>query len=185
MQPSPLIIGCNPLECAKDAKATVRWVRANEKLYGIDPDRIEACRDSAGTSLVAMLATTGGISELEGTGGNIEVSSRIQAAVGFSTPALTGRATWPWKWTASVPSRYNKISPYKHISADDTPLLFLHGLADGIVDPLEPQDMYNKYKSLGIYTEIELFKDLPHVFYTSEIYAEKALIFLEKIFNCD
>ena len=74
-----LLPGVTPVECLQDAKAAVRFIHANADRYGIDADRIGACGGSAGAQLATALATIG----------------RVQAAVGFATPALTGRRTWP------------------------------------------------------------------------------------------
>jgi len=65
-----------------DCKAAVRWLRANAQAYGIDPKRIGAIGNSAGGHLAALLATSAGVEELEGDGGNEVYSSALQAAVG-------------------------------------------------------------------------------------------------------
>src|SRR5690606_14422498 len=70
-----------------DCKASVRWLRANAEKYGVDPDAIGATGLSAGGHLVALLATSGGVPELEGDGGNAEQSSAIQAAVAMGAQA--------------------------------------------------------------------------------------------------
>lgn len=65
-----------------DVKAYVRWFRAKARDYNIDPNRIAVWGTSRGGHLAAMLATTGDVKELEGdVGGQLEQSSRIQAAV--------------------------------------------------------------------------------------------------------
>ena len=51
-----------------DCKAAVRFLRANASEYGINPDKIGAIGLSAGGHLTALLATSGGIKELEGKG---------------------------------------------------------------------------------------------------------------------
>jgi acetyl esterase/lipase len=65
-----------------DAKAAVRWVRANADQYNLDPDHIGVLGGSAGAMLAASLGTSGGVEELEGdVGDNLGYSSRVQAAV--------------------------------------------------------------------------------------------------------
>ena len=49
----------------QDAKAAVRWVRANAKTIHFDPQRIAAWGGSAGGYLSTMLGTSAGIPELE------------------------------------------------------------------------------------------------------------------------
>lgn len=70
-----------------DVKGAVRFLRAHADEYNLDPKRFAAWGSSAGGHLAALLATSGGISEAEGTtGGNPGVSSRIQAAVDYFGP---------------------------------------------------------------------------------------------------
>ena len=65
----------------QDSKGCVRYIRANAKRFGIDPDRIGASGQSLGGNGALQLASMGSCSpDLEGTvGGNLEYSSRIQA----------------------------------------------------------------------------------------------------------
>ena len=48
-----------------DAKAAVRWIRANAQRYGFDPSRIAAWGGSAGGYQASMLGVSAGIPELE------------------------------------------------------------------------------------------------------------------------
>src|SRR5688572_25088346 len=56
---------------AHDVKAAVRWLRAHAAEYGVDPDAIGAIGGSAGAHLVALLGTSAGVDDLEGTGGTV------------------------------------------------------------------------------------------------------------------
>lgn len=70
-----------------DVKGAVRFLRANAATYGIDPNRMGSWGTSAGGHLSALLATSGGVTSLEGTtGGNPAQSSRILAAVDYFGP---------------------------------------------------------------------------------------------------
>jgi acetyl esterase/lipase len=63
-----------------DVKGAVRWLRAHVAEYGLDPARFGSWGSSAGGHLSALLGTSGGISELEGTtGDNLDQSSIVQA----------------------------------------------------------------------------------------------------------
>jgi predicted dienelactone hydrolase len=53
-----------------DAKAAVRWLRANAEKYAIDPDRIGATGASAGGYLAQFLGVTPRVPRFEGNGGN-------------------------------------------------------------------------------------------------------------------
>ena len=70
----------------EDCKAAIRWLRANAAKYHIDADHIGVWGSSAGGHLVAMLGTTGNVKELEGTGGNLDQSSRVQCVVDWFGP---------------------------------------------------------------------------------------------------
>ena len=70
----------------EDAKAAIRWLRANAKAYNLDPERIGIWGASAGGHLVALLGSSGGVTDLEGQGGHADQSSRVQAVVDFFGP---------------------------------------------------------------------------------------------------
>jgi len=70
-----------------DVKGALRWLRANAATFGLDPTRFASFGTSAGGHLSALLATSGGSSELEGTvGGNLGFSSEVQAAIDYFGP---------------------------------------------------------------------------------------------------
>ncbi len=64
----------------EDAKAAVRWLRANSTRFGIDPDRFAAWGQSAGSHLAMMLGVTDGVTEFE-VGENLDVSSAVQVVI--------------------------------------------------------------------------------------------------------
>ena len=67
-----------------DCKAAIRWMRANARKYGLDPDRIGTCGGSAGGHLAALVGVSGGVTELEGACGNPGYSSRVQCVAATS-----------------------------------------------------------------------------------------------------
>ncbi len=67
----------------QDAKAAVRYLRANAKELNIDPDRIGVMGESAGGYLALMVGVTDPTDGLEGDGGSPEFSSRVQAVVSY------------------------------------------------------------------------------------------------------
>ena len=71
----------------EDCKAAIRWLRANATKYRLDAAHIGVWGASAGAYLASLLGTTGGVKEFEGTRGNLEQSSRVQAVVDWFGPA--------------------------------------------------------------------------------------------------
>lgn len=102
--------GCTiaALEAHHDAQAAVRWLRANAATYGIDPARIGIGGESAG----GITATLVGVySEDVGSSGNPGFASTVGGFVSVSG-GLPGGA---------------------FAGAGDSPGLFFHGTADGVV----------------------------------------------------
>lgn len=161
----------------QDCKAAVRWLRANADRYGIDPDQIGVTGLSAGGHLAALLATSGGASELEGAGGNAEQSSAVQACVAMGAQSdleserirdLSARPDDPFYRTflgapqTELPQLYAAASPRHHLDRRDPPLMFMTGELD---DPSTHADaMREDLTKLGIATELVLIPDAPHAF---------------------
>lgn len=72
----------------QDAKAAVRWLRANAAQYNIEPNRFAAWGESAGGNLVALLGTTSDQETMldDPALGNAAVSSAVQAVVDWFGP---------------------------------------------------------------------------------------------------
>lgn len=170
-----------------DCKAAVRWLRANAGKYGLDPHRIGVWGGSAGGHLVALLGTTAGNKELEGTvGGNLQYSSTVQAVCDWFGPAdfLTFFPPSKKNELDSTTSVIAKLlggsinekkenamlaSPASHVSKDDCPFLIMHGDKDMIVPLSQSQELYDKLKSAGIYVKLHVVKDAGHGFKGTEI----------------
>jgi len=171
------------IDCVYDSKAAVRWVRANADKYGIDPDRIGALGASAGAYLAAVLATTADVPELEGPGGNPNVSSAIQAAVGIATPAGkigSGNAERAKRRGLTL-EEAKLLSPYENISSDSAPLFLIHGTKDRTVDPQDSQLMYDKYKKVGAYARLKWIPGQGHEFH--ETHSETAIRLATEFFK--
>jgi acetyl esterase/lipase len=158
----------------QDAKAAVRWLRANASAYRIDPDSIGAIGGSAGAHLAAMLATSDAAADLEGDGGNAGVSSRISAAVAMA-PAVDFVDLTPYPkvaLTAIEPffgapleqhlDARRRGSPAGYVTQDAAPLLLIHS----DVDPGPPYGqsllMTEKYRAAGAHAELLTIPGGPH-----------------------
>lgn len=148
----------------QDAKAAVRFLRANAATLNIDPERIGAFGQSAGAYLVGMLAVSAGEADLEGDGGNADVSSRIKVAVCFSGLFDFIRGEGGEKEGGSIAKRafnrlwiggpldenrelWAKASPINFITPDDAPILFVHSRKDSMVPWSQSEQMYEALKT--------------------------------------
>ncbi|MBI1246662.1 alpha/beta fold hydrolase [bacterium] len=172
-----------------DCKAAVRYLRAHAKEYGIDPDKIGAIGLSAGGHLTALLATSAGVKELEGEGGNQQFSSAIQAAVpmGAQTDLMSQRTQeisevedrgQIWRQFLSgaqrdVPETYRLASPLNHLDASDPPCWFIAGERD---DPSTHADQFRQaMQKLNIAKGLTVIKDAPHPFLGKQIWFDEAI----------
>ncbi len=150
-----------------DCKAAVRWLRANAAKYNLDSNKFAAWGGSAGGHLVALLGTSGGVAELEGSVNNLKESSRVQAVVDWFGPTdflhigdaesdirhnspdspeskLIGGAILENKDKAA------KASPITYVSKDAPPFLIMHGDRDRTVPFNQSERLYAALKKAGL-----------------------------------
>ena len=170
----------------QDCKAAVRFLRANAKRYGVDPDKIGAIGHSAGGHLVALLATSGEVQELEGEGGNADFSSTIQAAVpmGAQTHLMSERnrekskeaEIWQKFLSGSQeqqPQTYRLASPLTHLDKTDPPCWFITGEKD---DPSTHADTFRKRMAeLGISSGLTVIQGAPHPFTVRQVWFDEMI----------
>lgn len=172
-----------------DCKAAVRYLRANAKELGIDAENIGAIGLSAGGHLTALLASSAGVSELEGDGGNPEFSSAIQAAVpmGAQTDFLSQRTRdisaqgdrgkiWRQFLSGSQQERletYRLASPLHHLDRSDPPCWFITGETD---DPSTHADGFRaQMDELKIPSGLTVIEGAPHPFLGKQVWFDEML----------
>jgi acetyl esterase/lipase len=148
----------------KDIKASIRWIRANGKIYHLDGDRIAACGGSAGGNYAAMVCLTANVTEFDDPRlGNTEYPCNVQAAVdmfgptdfmkmdaqldenGFG-PGHHGGADSPESRylgakPSEVPLKVELANPMTYINDHMPPLLIQHGRLDSMV-PVQQSMMF-------------------------------------------
>ncbi len=161
----------------QDCKAAVRFLRAHAETYGVDVDKIGATGLSAGGQLAALLATSGGVPELEGDGGNPDASSAVQACVAMgaqsdleterirelsSAPENPHYRPFLGATLDEAPEIYALASPRHHLDKADPPLLFMAGELDDA--STHADDARADLEELGIPTGLVLIPNGPHAF---------------------
>jgi acetyl esterase/lipase len=158
-----------------DAKAAIRWVRANATKYHVNPDRIGVTGGSAGGHLSLMVGLTDPGSNLEGDSGNPGQSSRVQAVVNVFGPTEMAtcheKSALPWVARLfvggtpnEVPDRYKAASPITYVSKDDPPVLTLHGDKDALVPVEQAKMLDEKMKAVGASHTLMVFEGQGHGF---------------------
>jgi acetyl esterase/lipase len=167
-----------------DAKAAVRFLRANAATYNLDPSRFISIGQSAGGHLASMLGTTIGEPVFEDTTlGNAEVSSAVQLVVSFYGPqdfvnqnvdlAAAGCSTTSGNSIGNVidcipptdcPDLLAEVSPVTHVDGNEPPFMIVQGTADCTVAPGQAQRLHDALNSFGVENEFILVEGGGHTF---------------------
>lgn len=122
--------GTTPVECVRDARSAVRYVRAHARELGIDPARIIVAGGSAGGHIAASTVLPTG----DEPGEDVGVSCRADALV-LHNPVLGegfGREFF---------AEHPELSPLRGVTADWPPTI----LSCGTKDPLTPHEVAVKF----------------------------------------
>jgi acetyl esterase/lipase len=155
-----------PLE---DVQRAVRFIRYHAAEYAIDPDRIGAIGGSSGGHLSVMLGVLDGRGDPDDPDPVNRVGAKVQTVVArapltdlarIETPEGIGfvallMGARPSSDAASAESRaYFDASPVNHVSADDPPVLLIHGGQDGLV-PFEQSELLSRaLEAAGVETRL-------------------------------
>jgi acetyl esterase/lipase len=142
-----------------DAKAAVRFLKANASQYNLNPEKFGTWGASAGGNLASLLGTTCGVKELEGAElGNADQSSCVQAVVdwfgpidflkmdeqfaGSGCPQTHNDASSPESKLVgaaiqTVPDLVKTTNPMNYMDATDPPFFIENGTADCNIPPIQ------------------------------------------------
>ena len=171
----------------QDVKAAVRWMRTNAQAYRIDPNAIATLGGSSGAHMALLAALTPDADDLEGDGGNGEISSRIQATVTMATPtdllALSkeNQQTVAKFLHASAQEDRAKwlfASPMHHVAENERAgpeVLLLHGAKDESVPTTQSTEFARRYHHAGGRVELQILPDAPHAFWNYRPWFSEAM----------
>lgn len=177
----------------EDAKAAVRWLRANSGRFDLDPGRVGVIGVSAGGHIGAVLGTSHGVTALEGIElGNAGYSSEVQAVVDYfgpsdllkireeALPCIPGDPNDPNEPPSQLlgctlplcPDTAATANPITYVTPDDPPFLLLHGTSDCLVPWQQSKILYDALRKAGVSAKLILVPFAGHadpLFLTSPI----------------
>ena len=151
-----------------DAKAAVRFLRANAEKYALDPSRIAAWGASAGGWIAGMLGTTGDQAEfLDENRMFPEQSDAVQAVVDWCGPCgnfifmdsdfepdvvsreehtsvESAEGRFMGHCLTDIPEFCRFAAPMTHVHADMPPVLIVHGIPDPVVPLKQSRRFYQE-----------------------------------------
>lgn len=181
-----------------DCKGALRWLRAHQAEYGFDAGRVVVAGTSAGGHLAALMGTSGGIKELEGTtAGHADQSSLAQAVIDYfgptdfilrskNQPSKTEDAAGSvFKLLGGSVSKNQKFarlaSPAYHVGTGDPPLLIVHGDNDKTVHIAQSKRLMAAYQENKLDVQLRIEPGKGHSWKSpSDGEREHVLQFLEK-----
>ena len=136
-----------PLECVKDAKSAIRFLRSNSDRLKIDPNRIVAMGDSAGGQLAAATATLTN-PKTNDDAYDLSISCIPQVVV----------LTCPWFKTAP------DLCPPKHLLEGSPPFITFAGGSDTALPMAEMIEFHELLKEKEIVSELYIGNQGKHGF---------------------
>lgn len=160
----------------EDAKAAVRYLRANADRFQADPNRFVAMGESAGGHLASMLGVTNGRQEFD-QGDHLDVSSDVQAAVPFygvvdPLSAKQGSATNDFDFVyrnllgaepEAAPGLDQAANPLTYIDRRTVPFLIFHGTDDKVVPVQDSERLYEQLIASQVPADLYILKGAEHM----------------------
>jgi acetyl esterase len=154
------------VDCVRDAKSAIRWVRAHANELGVDPDRIVAAGGSAGGHIAAC---TGLVKEFDEANEDQAISSRPNALVLYNPVASFDRSLADANDPRIIGLQFRlgvtpeEISPAHHVAEKAPPTLILVGSEDFLLAGV--RQLVDKMKAAGNRCELDLYEGRSHGFF--------------------
>lgn len=163
-----------------DCLRAVQFVRRNAKDWNIDTEHIGVTGGSAGGHLSLWVALHDDIADADSNDPVTQKSSRVHFCVGFAGPT-------DWTLLKELPDGHKHpgyrnivgsdpgtpyeqldaktladVSPLSHASADDPPVMIVHGSADNIVPVEHAHRLHKRLQQIGTTSELVIVEGASH-----------------------
>jgi acetyl esterase/lipase len=164
----------------EDVKCAIRYLRDNAEKHHLDPKRIGAVGFSAGAHLSMLLGVMDEKDGLEGSGGHVDQSSKVQAVVAYFGPTDLSQEDFPDAVDVMLrdflggtkqqqPAAYKAASPVTYVDKDDAPMLLFQGTKDVLVPYNQAYLMCDAMTTAGLPGRVELLLGANHGWGGTEI----------------
>lgn len=158
-----------PFESVKDAKSSMRFIKARGNDFSIDTARITASGGSAGGHLAASLALINGYNE---DSDDLKISPRPAALVLYNPVIDNGPGGYGFE---RIGEAYHQFSPLHNIKTGAPPTLFMLGTEDKLIPVVTAQYYKMVMGKVGSKCNLVLYDKAGHGFFNNcqnEFYAQ-------------
>ncbi len=163
----------------QDARAALRFLKANAGKYGLDASKVGVWGGSAGGHLTALTAFSCGDTSVDpapAPAGSECVQSSVAWYGVFDFAPLIKRSVEAGSLGAAenkllgcapascAADKVKAVSPASYIDAKDPPILLIHGEKDAVVDVSQSRNVEAQLKAVGVTVESIYIPDVDHSF---------------------
>lgn len=166
-----------------DAKAAIRWLRANADTYGFDADEVAVWGSSAGGHVACLAGTLTDVEDLAGLAYPAETvrkevapdqSGAVQAIVAWYPVTDLLELSYRKDSLESVliggpiadnHERARLASPVRHVTDESPPALLIHGQPDEVVPVEQSRLLFDALRDARVDATLYELQDLGHGFY--------------------
>lgn len=166
-----------PDKCVADGRSAMRYVRANAKKFGIDPDRLLAGGGSAGGHVAACTALEGAPNN---PGDDLSVSPKPAALVLLNPVLDVGPDGYAHGYVKHNTPDWKAINPKEAATKSFPPSLILFGDQDKILPVAMAKAFQKRMNELKVPVETRIYAGAGHGFFNKQPYRDATLLEIDK-----
>lgn len=154
-----------------DAQRAIRYVRANAKAWGLDPERIGILGFSAGGHLASTAATqftegdTSATDEIERVSSRPDLAILIYPVITFTEDAYVHKGSRTnLLGSDATPEQMASMSSERRVTSRTPPMFLIHTTADTAVPPENSLLLVEAMRTAGVEVELHLYEGGRHGF---------------------